>query len=1080
LPTGDLKWKPKPFEFKVGESIRYIDFENGNDNNDGKSKATPWKHHPWDKNTTANSAKSKGIDTYIFKKGVVYRGVIRGEDESGTEKNPIRLTSDPSWGEGDAMLWGSTAIKGGWKQCTKADVPEGMPSPEKVWYYDGLKLDKTKIKLSLYNFWEVSDEKIVRVELSREPNWKHVVAYDPFSQWYTITKRIHGKKDKKAPKELHWLKIDDKNLVNRKPGSLHGARYIASYGDNMGTPCFGKTPVTHNELYAKNNGFKVGHKGAEGSRFFFENLPGFLDEGGEFYIGQQEPLEWKQGENKHTRPADKFPGRIYIRLKDDKNPNDISIEVSTRDTIILLQNQQNINISGLSFSFTAWHRGFPAPNNNGNGVRIFGNSKNIEVNNCKFTYMHAGVGGFTGLSKKWAKIYHKEYPQPKQEGCYDVLENITVRDNYMEHLDSNAISFVGLGVYNQKEHMGLLGHLRVLRNKIQHVGFRHYQAEWSAIPTINASGLSTGEFAGNIIDNVWGSGLFLYGGAGRNWQGIDIPLIRVLVYNNKVTNSLLASNDWGGIETWEGGPIYIFNNQSGNAVGPRTDLQYKLRKDPNLSGWQRSYICNAYAFYQDGAYKHYSFNNIAWGREWEDPAFQNRAGGMTVGNFMCPWWNNTFYNMYQGQSGYILGISTFGGTIYSEIETTAIAHKDPQNISVQGGGYSANSDKNVSLFTTLGYKNNVFHKVKTFATMPGFKNTSEMSVEDITKGLKEKKFIAAELGVVENNDVMQNPSKGDFRPTANSKGKNKGIKHFVPWSLYKTVGEWNFTRYPKDLRVIIGQHWNMTHEHLTRSMYYKIPRHDLMVPNAKETDFVKGVLEDWTDGGALHFDGKSTYAILKHSDITADWNIGMKVVGYAWGKNLKKDEKAMYPGEKRETPNIKTSNFIIEAYFRTEKGHTNGTLVSKLTDKGYALEIDNNGCAVGRLVASAYNQTVVSKTKINDEKWHHIMFEIDKDAKQISLAIDGKWDIREKAPKLTKEMSFENKGDFMVGVNNNNQKFFAGDLDFLRISQGSFADSKTTLEELYAWQFNGPNLRDFTGVKPADGKRDAGAIDYKE
>ena len=48
LPTGDLEWAPQPFEFKAGESVRYIDFDGGNDANDGTSKQTPWKHHPWD------------------------------------------------------------------------------------------------------------------------------------------------------------------------------------------------------------------------------------------------------------------------------------------------------------------------------------------------------------------------------------------------------------------------------------------------------------------------------------------------------------------------------------------------------------------------------------------------------------------------------------------------------------------------------------------------------------------------------------------------------------------------------------------------------------------------------------------------------------------------------------------------------------------------------------------------------------------------------------------------------------------------------------------------------------------------
>ncbi len=259
LPTGDLKWKPKPFEFKQGKSVRYIDFKNGSDNNNGQSKETPWQHHPYDKNASANSASSKNVDTFIFKRGVTYRGIITIE-KSGTKENPIRLTSDPSWGKGDARLLGSTSITSGWKQCTKADAPKGMPNPEKVWYYDDLKLDATMIKESLYYLWEVDGEKTTRLNLSREPNWEHIDPNDPFSQWYMVTKRIHGKKNKKAPKELHWLKIDDKNLVNREPGSLHGARYIGIYGGNMGTPYCGNagipsslhSNITHTELYAKN------------------------------------------------------------------------------------------------------------------------------------------------------------------------------------------------------------------------------------------------------------------------------------------------------------------------------------------------------------------------------------------------------------------------------------------------------------------------------------------------------------------------------------------------------------------------------------------------------------------------------------------------------------------------------------------------------------------------------------------------------------------------------------------------------------------------------------------------------------
>ena len=62
----------------------YIDYENGNDSNNGLSMATPWKHCPGDSNATGNSVSTilqAGNNVY-FKKGVIYRGgeiTVNGE-----------------------------------------------------------------------------------------------------------------------------------------------------------------------------------------------------------------------------------------------------------------------------------------------------------------------------------------------------------------------------------------------------------------------------------------------------------------------------------------------------------------------------------------------------------------------------------------------------------------------------------------------------------------------------------------------------------------------------------------------------------------------------------------------------------------------------------------------------------------------------------------------------------------------------------------------------------------------------------------------------------------------------------------
>ncbi|MCX7888087.1 MAG: hypothetical protein N3B01_12655, partial [Verrucomicrobiae bacterium] len=92
---------PRPFVFESGTSVRYIDFAAGNDANVGTSPAAPWKHHPWDPQAGGLAAACSGIHTYVFKRGVAYRGRLLIK-EAGRPDEPIRLTSHPAWGKGEA------------------------------------------------------------------------------------------------------------------------------------------------------------------------------------------------------------------------------------------------------------------------------------------------------------------------------------------------------------------------------------------------------------------------------------------------------------------------------------------------------------------------------------------------------------------------------------------------------------------------------------------------------------------------------------------------------------------------------------------------------------------------------------------------------------------------------------------------------------------------------------------------------------------------------------------------------------------------------------------------------------------
>jgi hypothetical protein len=296
------------------------------------------------------------------------------------------------------------------------------------------------------------------------------------------------------------------------------------------------------------------------------------------------------------------------------------------------------------------------------------------------------------------------------------------------------------------------------------------------------------------------------------------------------------------------------------------------------------------------------------------------------------------------------------------------------------------------------------------------------------------------------------------------------VRFFVPWGLAAAVGEWNFYRSDANPEVVLGEHFYMQEEHMQRGMYYFIPRNDLTVNQCTPKDYVSGPLEDWIDG-ALRFDGQSRYAVLSHADMTRDVEYPVAIedgrVARGRGRSM------VYSGSRRKTLDMDTNNFLIECFFRTDPGHTGGTLASKIHQgRGYELFLNTEGRIALSLSAEGEGAAVTGP-RVNDGRWHHVIAEVDRPAARVTFHVDGESAASE-AISLGPTDSLANPGDFCVG--RGSAGYFAGAVDFLRVSRGTLADAKTTIDELYEWEFNGPFLRDFMGNEPV-GRRDAGAIE---
>ncbi len=1117
LPKGDLEWSPEPFAFEKGGSVRYIDFENGDDNADGKSKDSAWKHHPWDKNASGVSAKCTGIHTYVFKNGVTYRGMLKGTP-GGEADNPVRLTSEPDWGDGHAVLAGSERLGGGWKSVAAADAPQGLPDPEKVWQ---LKLGRGPRPWCL---WQADENGgIKRLPLARAPNWKvDEGQMDVMADWWQWS---WGKGNiTKVKRKTGGRTVDIHACVDRKNLTLPKDAYMQAYvwsewGPVMGTPCAREVVDFEPE---KNRLFFPGFWGGGGrnvyggNRYYLENSPYFLDEDGEWWF-------------------DSKSNTLYLRMAED--PAQAGLELARESVLIdLVGKVRNISISGLTFRFTnvhTPHRRFADQA----VIRCLGSADGINIHHC--TFEHVNVA---------ARI--------KASGSDDFVENVRFTDNRIRYTDYGAV-FVkdGMGWGKTTQKIGQLGDVKILRNKMDHLGMRPGRSDNGH--ALQVSFPDTAEIAGNIMDRCYGSGIFVFGAKASGYLG-DAPLSRILIHHNKVTNGLLRSNDWGNIETWQGGPHYVFNNVSGNPWG--------------YWNWNKRHF--GFAYYMDGSFKNYQFNNIAWGTSSEAKPHGNTSAFQEIISYQNFVFNNSVFRFVVGSRRQApqAGRDLFAGNIWEDIGEWVLWHARPAKSADEANQMDVGKVGKEFVYGTMAYARNLFVGKPENIGVFEANGMPHMSAESMREALRKRGARGAQLGKTVDSSPYMDAEAHDFRLKPGSPAIDYGVRVFVPWALCAMVGEWNFARNNADPSELIDDHWYMTSAYKGRQDYYKVPTFPLEGVNIGADDFVSGPLENWTPAGALKLNGRDQYAVLdlggsdeKEADAEkkepgteeykpADWlsvTAPEKIVpgtkfeavlslnGVAEGKQLeahlhwaKKDawggfnaigmplkqevgagksytftfkpvekqglarfsilvfagpggfgNKEMEasvtipagekPGpaiEKLKSPAIDRSNFLIEAYLKLEGD--SGLIMRKMDGgAGYDLSV-KDGRPVLKATGSGQSGTVSGPSPLNDGKFHHVLAECDRESKTLIMYIDGREAAR--APGVGKDASLDNSAPVYVGGTPEGENL-AATLEFLRISRGTLADASTDIGELYSWQFDGPQMRDFRG-NPRGDKPDAGAL----
>jgi hypothetical protein len=1022
LSTGDLEWAPTPFVFKAGDSPRYIDFDSGNDANDGLSKDTPWKHHPWDPNASGRARACNGVHTYVFKQGVDYRGELNA-NESGAAGAPIVLTRDPSWGQGAAVICGSEAVTGWSRGADNTLIPE----PEKVWFVD--------LNWAPRNLWMVGPEgAVTRIPLARTPNWTITDPDDIKSQWWTW-KNPDKAFDNYAVinGERRHLAFDKQDINESKPRDYYeGAILWTTKGWVMGNPFPARVLAVDRKngslVFPGQWGGAPSYKIIRGCCFYLEDKPQYLDSPGEFWFDKK-----ANG------------GRLYVRLPGDQDPNTARMEVARRIHMIESAGMSHVRVSGLTFRFSNVYWNLTAApywvshesiDVEPGCVRLLGSGTDIAVTHCVFQHVHKGV-------------------RLKAVGRRDAIDQVAVEDSVFSDTDSAAVELADSSTYGDvAPPMGRLYDVRVMRNKFDHIGIRPDLFGQGAAIRIDYA--QTAEVAGNLVDRVCAQGIDVHG-AKPSGAATDRPFARILIHHNKVVDSLLNVDDFGGIETWQGGPAYVYDNISGNPGGYRNWDHVLNPNAENRFG---------HAYYLDGAFKNYHFNNIAWGKS-KGPTgkLANTAAFQEIISYQNIFFNNTIYNFVRGSRRQApqAGRVKFLGNIWQSMGLRVFRDADPARTAQAGNEADAGPRRNEYALGTDAYARNVFFDVgQSFAVFEP-SGRWQQTLQAFRDALEGYNPLAATVGVMAQSPPLRDAGAHDFRPSARSAAHGLGAKVFVPWSLYETVAEWNFCPIHADPARILDEHWCMSPYYTGRDDYYKLPTYPLKGVNVTLKDYQSGPLENWTTG-VLRFNGRDQYAVLANQDINRPVTMG-------GGRGA---ESRTVSGPDLSNPQIYTANFLIEAYFKTAPARKDATLIRKMDDAGFALRVNEEGgvtLAARGLGASA---SLASHRPVNDGQWHHVIAEADRKARTFTLYLDGKQDAA--GPGLGPEASLANQADLYVGGTPEGHDL-EGAIDFMRIARGTLADARTTIDELCAWEFNGPFLYDFTGRRRPDDGGEAGAID---
>ena len=513
----------------------YVDFDSGNDNNNGTSTLTPWKHCPCDNNATGIAAATilQGGDTVIFKGGVHYRGEIK-VNTSGGLGVPIVFDGDTAqtWGSGKAVIDGSELLTS-WTPCSSAEDCGGAA----YW----ANMYKTTLPVGCDDVWSVNlMENDQLLAVAQGPTAPDPFFYDKTSSYNAVP------------------------LTDANSTSIVDASFFTQSDPNAWDGAYAHVWATGNQVYTS----KVTGYSPSTHTIYFETLPNppYPDRDTLYAMGNCVEVLDAAGEY----VVNESSGEVYLWPYTTGDISSVGITVSVRRNGFDFNGKSNITLQGFkiikfSAGFGNWASGAGIKNTTDGANNIIVRNNEVAYNRSMDKFAGVDLRGSTSEVTVENNYIHRNL---RSRGLLTGGSNITFRNNIL-------IKNGGTGIYMGGAHnVDVIGNSVLDHTGVHANGITAYQGSSDILILGNTvlrgnCALTTQDsdsitMAYNVL-HTYGGGLCV---ADWTWDGLHCTNLHY--YNNVIMNESPPALNTGGTG------LIVTNNIINGWGGSGSNVTYNL------------------------------------------------------------------------------------------------------------------------------------------------------------------------------------------------------------------------------------------------------------------------------------------------------------------------------------------------------------------------------------------------------------------------------------------------------------------------------------------------------------------------